>query len=86
MVWDPVSVSQTNRLGALVRNLVDTYPTISSTSKNTVNLLEAISAKIVTSLDEDTFMPLYSKELVVSIHSVCSATHSTTQLHLFVIF
>lgn len=65
MVWDPMSVSQTSRLSALVNNLIESFPTMSSKSKNTVSLLEAISSKIITSLDEDTFMPLYSKESVV---------------------
>lgn len=62
MVWDPLSKSQTQRLSALLHRLVDQYPTLNSSSKNTANLLKSLSSRIAISLDEDTFMPLYSKE------------------------
>lgn len=62
MVWDPVSKSQTRQLASLLHELVDDYPTLNTGSKNTTTLMRAISMKINISLDEDTFMPLFTNE------------------------
>ena len=64
MVWDPVSTSQTKCLTGLLHELVEDYPSLNSSSKNTVTLLKAVVHRINTSLDEDTFMPLYTPEYV----------------------
>jgi len=62
MVWDPVSKTQTHNLATLLHGLVDTYPTLNTSSKNTATLLKSISLRINVSLDEDTFMPLFANE------------------------
>lgn len=63
-VWDPMSTSQTLRLVRLIKKLVEEYPTVSGSSKNTKSLLQAVVTRIRKTLDEDIFVPLYPKTLL----------------------
>jgi len=75
MVWDPVSTSQTKSLTGLLHELVEDYPSLNSSSKNTATLLKAVVHRINTSLDEDTFMPLYTADLIAKHTEARSFLH-----------
>jgi len=62
MAWDPMSTSHTERLAATLHEYIDTYPTLTAQSKMMNSLLQALSDRFTLSLDEDTFMPLFSAE------------------------
>ncbi|VDP39194.1 unnamed protein product [Soboliphyme baturini] len=61
-VWDPTSSSQTQRLARFLRNLVLDYPCVNVQGKPTQALLTVLHSRLKSSLDEDLFMPIYSKE------------------------
>ncbi|XP_043927959.1 PAX3- and PAX7-binding protein 1 [Protopterus annectens] len=64
-VWDPFSTSQTSRLVAFVKRLIGGYPSvIHAENKNTQALLKCILMRLRRTLDEDVFMPLYSKTVL----------------------
>ena len=63
-VWDPMSGSQTKRLVMLVRKLVTDYPLVAGESKSVPALMKALVGRMRKSLDEDVFIPLYSKAVL----------------------
>lgn len=60
--WDPLSLSQSTNLANLLRTWIAEYPTMAGSSRQVMTLLEAIRKKAKSSIDDDTFVPLYSKE------------------------
>ncbi len=68
--WDPLSSRQTKNLAMLLEGLVDEYPTLVETSKTVQSLLNALYQKARVAINEDLFIPMYSKQSVSS-HS-CS--------------
>ena len=62
--YDPISTSQTIKFTEIVRKLINDYSTVNYKSTNTKKLIEAISARIKKSLDNDVYIPLYSKGVI----------------------
>jgi len=71
--YDPVSTNQTNRLvGCIQRTLLD-FPSITPRSKFLKELLQCVVDSIKDSLDNDIYIPMYSKqqtESPLSAHSL----------------
>lgn len=57
--WDPLSSTQTKRLAAFTRPLPQ-YPNLTERSKSFIGFLEAIRQKLITSIDEDLFVPMFA--------------------------
>ncbi|XP_018654479.1 putative gc-rich sequence DNA-binding factor [Schistosoma mansoni] len=62
--WDPLSEKQSLQLVNLMRNLCSTYPTICIGSRPTEKLFTSIVKRIENTIQEDIFIPLYSKTLI----------------------
>ncbi|CAH8560364.1 unnamed protein product [Schistosoma turkestanicum] len=62
--WDPLSEKQSLQLVNLMQNLCSTYPTICIGSRLTENLFTTIVKRIENTIQEDIFIPLYSKTLM----------------------
>ncbi|CAH8659182.1 unnamed protein product [Schistosoma rodhaini] len=62
--WDPLSEKQSLQLVNLMRNLCSTYPTICIGSRPTEKLFTSIVKRIENTIQEDIFIPLYSKTLM----------------------
>lgn len=60
--WDPLSTSQVLRLVGMISRLGRDYPTIKSTSKYLQMLFETIVKRIKLSLENDVFIPIFSKQ------------------------
>ncbi|XP_043918635.1 intron Large complex component GCFC2 [Protopterus annectens] len=65
LVWDPLSSSQTNRLVQLYRRLQEHCLFEDDPSKVKQSLLNSILLKTRKSIDEDVFIPMYSKSHLV---------------------
>lgn len=69
-LWDPFSTTQTNRLAAVFQKLISGYPTVvNSDNKGTEALLKALLMRMRRTLDDDVFMPLYSKNVIENKNS-----------------
>ncbi|CAI2733347.1 unnamed protein product [Schistosoma spindalis] len=62
--WDPLSEKQSLQLVNLMNNLCSTYPTICIGSRPTEKLFTSIVKRIENTIQEDIFIPLYSKSLM----------------------
>ncbi|CAH8628203.1 unnamed protein product [Schistosoma curassoni] len=62
--WDPLSEKQSLQLVNLMHNLCSTYPTICIGSRPTEKLFTSIVKRIENTIQEDIFIPLYSKTLM----------------------
>uniref|UniRef100_F1KUT3 GC-rich sequence DNA-binding factor 1 n=1 Tax=Ascaris suum TaxID=6253 RepID=F1KUT3_ASCSU len=69
--WDPLSQKQCSRLGFLLSSLVDECPTLVPSSRSVKRLLEAIRQRVQESIDEDLFVPIYSKQAVENASTGC---------------
>lgn len=56
-----MSEQQTWRLVGLLRTFATLWPSVSSDSKNTQVLFEAVLQRIEKTIQDDVFIPLYSK-------------------------
>ncbi len=56
-----MSWQQTSRLVSFVRTFAALWPTISADNKATQRLFEATLQRMETTIQEDVFIPLYSK-------------------------
>lgn len=63
-MWDPLSSQQTARLKNLITRLIDDYPSISADSKHTKMLIKALMDRMRKTLDEDIFLPLFTKQML----------------------
>lgn len=62
-----MSLKQSKRLGAVLSGLSD-YPKLNvDDSKAFAALAAAVKTKISTAIDDDLFVPIYSKQYVVSL-------------------
>ena len=61
-VWDPLSTSQTLRLVGLLNRLMQEYPTMLPSSRALEQLVTAIIAKMKSAVENDMFIPIYSKQ------------------------
>lgn len=63
-VWDPMSTSQTLRLVGLLGRLIQEYPTVLPSSKPLEQLVSAVIAKMKSAVENDVFIPIYSKQVL----------------------
>ncbi|KAL7071860.1 hypothetical protein ACQ4LE_008846 [Meloidogyne hapla] len=70
--WDPLSLSESTNLGNLLRSLVDDYPIATSKSKRMNEILDGLHSKIRDVLENDTFVPLYSKDAIEAVETGCA--------------
>lgn len=70
--WDPLSLSESTNLGNLLRSLVNDYPIASSKSKRMNEILDGLHSKIRDVLENDTFVPLYSKDAIEAVETGCA--------------
>ncbi|KAK6055967.1 GC-rich sequence DNA-binding factor-like protein [Cooperia oncophora] len=71
--WEPMSLKQSKRLGAVLSGLSD-YPKMNvDESKSFAILAEAVKAKITSAIDDDLFVPIYSKQSIKNPATGCAA-------------
>lgn len=68
-IWDPMSTSQTLRLVGIVNRFIRDYPNLNESSNQTLTLFNAILGKIKSSIENDVFIPIYSKQMMDSKHN-----------------
>lgn len=71
--WDPLSSEQCKRLGCLINTMIDECPTLVASSRSVQQVLEALRERVQESIDEDLFMPIYSKQAVENAATGCRA-------------
>ncbi|KHN84480.1 PAX3- and PAX7-binding protein 1 [Toxocara canis] len=69
--WDPLSQKQCSRLGFLLDSLVDECPNLVPSSRSVKRLLETIRHRVQEAIDEDLFVPIYSKQAVENASTGC---------------
>ncbi|GAA55140.1 GC-rich sequence DNA-binding factor [Clonorchis sinensis] len=67
--WDPLSRRESERLVAIMRNLTANYPTVRVGSRPTEQLFTTIVKRLEVTVQEDIFIPLYSKHVMQSRQS-----------------
>eukprot|EP00794_Sanderia_malayensis_P000333 gene333-965_t len=74
-VWDPLSRKQNSSLTSLLQKLGDDYPTLQKESKNTKasELMSEIVNKIKQAIDNEMYIPLYPKGLLLNRTTGASA-------------
>lgn len=60
--WDPLSQHQCRNLGFLLTQLIDECPTLVPSSRPVQKLLQTICLRAQDAIDEDLFVPIYSKQ------------------------
>ncbi|EYB89229.1 hypothetical protein Y032_0234g3140 [Ancylostoma ceylanicum] len=71
--WEPMSLKQSQRLGAVLSGLSD-YPKLNvEDSKSFAVLAAAVKTKISTAIDDDLFVPIYSKQSIKNPATGCAA-------------
>ncbi|KAJ1350955.1 hypothetical protein KIN20_006886 [Parelaphostrongylus tenuis] len=71
--WEPMSLKQSKRLGAVLSGLSD-YPKLNlEDSKSFAALATAVKAKITAAIDDDLFVPIYSKQSIKNPATGCAA-------------
>ncbi|VDL84481.1 unnamed protein product [Nippostrongylus brasiliensis] len=71
--WEPMSLRQTKRLGAVLSGLAD-YPDMNvDKSKSFAILAMAVKARITSAIDDDLFVPIYSKQSIKNQSTGCAA-------------
>ncbi|TKR64152.1 hypothetical protein L596_024734 [Steinernema carpocapsae] len=71
--YDPMSLQQSRNVGHLISQLVDDFPTLTATTKEVKLLLKSIHEAIKSSLEEDLFMPLFTRDALVNVNTGCAA-------------
>ncbi|KAM3721618.1 PAX3- and PAX7-binding protein [Dirofilaria immitis] len=71
--WDPLSQHQCRNLGFLLSQLIDECPTLVPTSRSVQKLLQTICLRAQDAIDEDLFVPIYSKQAVENLATGCKA-------------
>ena len=67
--WNPMSSKQTKIVANLLRHLVEEYPSIHMDSKPVQALVKSVVLRLKRTLNEDIYMPLYSKDAITDPHS-----------------
>lgn len=67
--YDPLSSSQTERLVECVTKLTQDFPTITTRSKHLKELLDVVVESMGESLDNDVYLPMYTKHQMESPNS-----------------
>ncbi|VDN44298.1 unnamed protein product [Gongylonema pulchrum] len=62
--WDPLSQRHCRNLALLLNQLIDECPTLMVSSRPVQKLLQTICQRAQEAIDEDLFVPLYSKQYV----------------------
>ncbi|KHJ88487.1 GC-rich sequence DNA-binding factor-like protein, partial [Oesophagostomum dentatum] len=71
--WEPMSLKQSKRLGAVLSGLTD-YPKMNvEDSKAFAALAAAVKTKISSAIDDDLFVPIYSKQSIKNPATGCAA-------------
>ena len=68
-VWNPMSSTQTKVVANILHQLVDEYPTIHMDSKPVQALVKSVVLRLKRTLNEDIYMPLYSKDAITDSNS-----------------
>ncbi|VDO64826.1 unnamed protein product [Onchocerca flexuosa] len=71
--WDPLSQHQCQNLGFLLNQLIDECPTLVPTSRPVQKLLQTICLRAQDAIDEDLFVPIYSKQAIENLATGCKA-------------
>uniref|UniRef100_A0A0R3RWE4 t-SNARE coiled-coil homology domain-containing protein n=1 Tax=Elaeophora elaphi TaxID=1147741 RepID=A0A0R3RWE4_9BILA len=71
--WDPLSQHQCRNLGFLLSQLIDECPTLVPSSRPVQKLLQTICLRAQDAIDEDLFVPIYSKQAVENLATGCKA-------------
>ncbi|VDK71787.1 unnamed protein product [Litomosoides sigmodontis] len=71
--WDPLSQHQCRNLGFLLSQLIDECPTLVPSSRPVQKLLQTICIRAQDAIDEDLFVPIYSKQAVENLATGCKA-------------
>uniref|UniRef100_A0AAF5Q259 GCF C-terminal domain-containing protein n=1 Tax=Wuchereria bancrofti TaxID=6293 RepID=A0AAF5Q259_WUCBA len=71
--WDPLSQQQCRNLGFLLDQLIDECPTLVPSSRPVQKLLQTICLRAQDAIDEDLFVPIYSKQAVENPATGCKA-------------
>uniref|UniRef100_A0A915PNM6 t-SNARE coiled-coil homology domain-containing protein n=1 Tax=Setaria digitata TaxID=48799 RepID=A0A915PNM6_9BILA len=71
--WDPLSQHQCRNLGILLNQLIDECPTLVPSSRSVQKLLQTICLRAQDAIDEDLFVPIYSKQAVENLATGCKA-------------
>ncbi|KAK6105407.1 GC-rich sequence DNA-binding factor-like family protein [Brugia pahangi] len=71
--WDPLSQHQCRNLGFLLNQLIDECPTLVPSSRPVQKLLQTICLRAQDAIDEDLFVPIYSKQAVENPATGCKA-------------
>jgi len=67
--YDPLSTTQTNKLVGCVNRLVTDFPTLTTRSKQVRELLTVVVDLVKESLDNDVYIPMYTKHQMESPHT-----------------
>jgi len=67
--YDPLSTTQTNKLVGCVNRLVTDFPTLTPRSKHVRELLAVVVDLVKECLDNDVYIPMYTKHQMESPHS-----------------
>ncbi|UYV60150.1 PAXBP1 [Cordylochernes scorpioides] len=65
-MWDPLSTAETLQLVDLTKKLFEIYPTITGNSKPVQNFLHAVVNRLSRAIEQDVFIPLYPKEVLLN--------------------
>uniref|UniRef100_A0A915N8W1 GCF C-terminal domain-containing protein n=1 Tax=Meloidogyne javanica TaxID=6303 RepID=A0A915N8W1_MELJA len=70
--WDPLSLNESTNLGTFLRSLIDDYPITTTKSKRMNEILDLLHSKFRDVLENDTFVPLYSKDAIEAVETGCA--------------
>uniref|UniRef100_A0A915MCY9 GCF C-terminal domain-containing protein n=1 Tax=Meloidogyne javanica TaxID=6303 RepID=A0A915MCY9_MELJA len=70
--WDPLSLNESTNLGTFLQSLIDDYPITTTKSKRMNEILDLLHSKFRDVLENDTFVPLYSKDAIEAVETGCA--------------
>ncbi|VDN01620.1 unnamed protein product [Thelazia callipaeda] len=71
--WDPLSQKQCKNLSFLLNQLIDECPTLVPTSRSVQKLLHTICLRAQEAIDDDLFVPIYSRQSIENPATGCKA-------------
>ncbi|KAF8365803.1 hypothetical protein PRIPAC_83632, partial [Pristionchus pacificus] len=69
--WEPVSLTQSTRISTLIRTLLQDTPSLDQSSKPLKRLLNTILQRFNNAMDEDLFVPMFSRSSMDNPHTGC---------------